>query len=101
MVLGTIFLEESVAEPGGEWTQRKGAVTAENSNGPRSFLCMVDLPLMSSRKKHSAGVARYGTTSASASSASSGNSLNLLSLSSSFVKESNNTTHNEGWCEGY
>lgn len=36
MVLDTIFLEESAEEPGGEWTQRKGAVTAEGSS-PRSF----------------------------------------------------------------
>ena len=32
MVLDAIFLEESVDEPGGEWTQRKGAVTAEGSS---------------------------------------------------------------------
>ncbi|MXQ84551.1 hypothetical protein E5288_WYG020907 [Bos mutus] len=30
VVLDAIFLEESVDEPGGEWTQRKGAVTAED-----------------------------------------------------------------------
>ena len=36
MVLDAIVLEESVDEPGGEWTQRKGAVTAEGSS-PRSF----------------------------------------------------------------
>ncbi|KAG5203709.1 hypothetical protein JEQ12_003292 [Ovis aries] len=45
VVLDTIFLEESVAEPGGEWTQRKGAVTAEGSS-PRSFpVYSLDLPL--------------------------------------------------------